>query len=193
MRRFEDKERVLAWVRYDKAKEKECQKAIAEMNSWSDNPSIKRFIIDGMPCGDFFISTYASVKNPAFIDSSDLKEQKKLDSFLYFLYDLQNFQNFFGATILNLEEDELDIEYLVINPNFQNKGIGARVLTSLKEHMTVLSEDEKSKIVTALVDKENSPSIKLFSRVCKPVESREVLGNTNKFWFFTSREMEKEN
>lgn len=193
MRRFEDKEREIAWVRYEKAKEKECQKAIAEMNSWSDNPGIKRFIVEGMECGKFFAESYASLKNPAFMDYPGFKEPDKLNSFLYFLYDLNDSQNFFGATILNLEEDELDIEYLVINPSFQNKGIGARVLTSLKENMKALSEDEKPKIVTAMVDKENSPSIKLFSRICKPVESREVLGNANRFWFFTSREMEKEN
>jgi len=58
--------------------------------------------------------------------------------------------------------------------------------------MATLSSRETNNVITTIVDKENIPSIKLFSKICKPVISKTIIGNTNKFWYFSSREMEKE-
>ena len=75
------------------------------------------------------------------------------------------------------------------------KKSGADVVVINVEHgiRGALSKRDSNKVLTTIVDKENKPSIKLFSKICKPVESREIIGNTGKFWYFSSREMGKEN
>ena len=192
MRIFKDKERELDWVSFENIKEKKCQEAIGEINSWSGSPNIERFIVSGMLCGDFLTELYSKV-SPAFIGSDD--RAKRPNDFLYFLYDasLDN-DTLAGAAYLSNQTliDELAVEYLVINPNLQNMGIGTRFVRSLKENMSTLSSRETNNVITTIVDKENIPSIKLFSKICKPVISKTIIGNTNKFWYFSSREMEKD-
>ena len=194
MKVFKDKERGLDWVSFEKAKEEKCKEALVEINAWSGTPNIDRFIVDGMPCGDFLTRLYAN-SNPAFMDMVGVKQPEKVEDFLYFLYTEENPNEVAGITYLNNKkiEDELAVEYLVINPKLQGKGIGTRFIQSLKDNMKTLSKRDSNKVLTTIVDKENKPSIKLFSKICKPVESREIIGNTGKFWYFSSREMGKEN
>ena len=193
MKIFKDGERELNWVSYEKITERGCKDAIKELNSWSGTANIDRFIVDGMPCGDFLTRLYAN-ENPIFADQPFADKEKAVNNFLYFLYDGKNENPLVGATYLSNNKliDELAVEYLVINPKFQNMGLGTRFIRSLKENMQALSGRETNNVITTVVDKENVASIKLFSKICKPVTSKQIVGNTNKFWYFSSREMEKE-
>ena len=197
MKVFKDEKRELDWVSFNNINDPGCKEAIDEINSWSDNENIKKFIVDGMEVGNFLSRLYAQ-EDPAFMNYATDGKNEEVRDFLYFFYEKGKRDSLAGVTLLsnNFENDQVDVCYLVVNPNIQGKGIGTRFVTSLKDNLQTLTKRETNNVITARVDDENVASLKLFSKVCKPVKKEllERWGEEDRFlWFFTSREREKEN
>ncbi|MBE5757902.1 MAG: GNAT family N-acetyltransferase [Clostridiales bacterium] len=56
----------------------------------------------------------------------------------------------------------LRIEYIIVNPNFQNQGVGTRMIKSITDHQKYFSSNKVTNGVVADIDNENTNSRKAF-------------------------------
>jgi len=116
---------------------------LAEIKNWAGHESIKNWIA----IEDWDTYYEYAINEPA--------------TFLFALYDNNNFIGELTAE----KDDENKCLYiaLTINPKFQNRGFGVRVLNYFKENAKCLVEGE-SKYISVGIDKNNIASIKCFEK-----------------------------
>ncbi len=92
-------------------------------------------------------------------------------------------------------ENAVDINYLIVNPQFQNQGVGTRVIRSITENLEYFTTAKDISTVMAFVHGRNIASQKamLKNKFKKLVPSRYFNTEGYDTFFFTPREYEMQN
>lgn len=162
------------------------RKNLKEVEKWSDNESIQKYVYEdnlahqletlaryfGMDdlffvtepnkhdlIGVMFLSNHATLNDYEqllnYIENGRQYEDKPSDISEDFLnieetIDIKN----------NINENILTVEYAIINPNYQGKGIGTMLYKTLKDNIDFFSEYDTPAIIQASIHNENIPSRK---------------------------------
>ena len=151
---FFDENTGLEWFRVEDVDDKRSKKAFNDVRSWSEDKYIQRFIAQKFSLDVIFKAFVCGTKSNC----------KKCYSNLYFCYDNQNFV---GVTFLSEPHGDNDystIEYLLVNPNFYNKGIGTRMVSSISKNTDFFFGKNHGSGLMASVEESNKKSGNVFSK-----------------------------
>ena len=138
-----DKDNGLSWLKYDPFHGEEFIKINDEVDSWSYDSSIKKFISKYRPVSQYLITLLGSRNN------------------IYYAYDNNNLAGVVLVAKPMPNYSFTTVEYIVVNPEMQGKGIGTRMISSLKSNPMFFAEGYKGNI-DAFVNAKNIPSQKAF-------------------------------
>lgn len=172
MKRLIDNDVNLTWEIYPTKdvykyykKNEDLNNTISTLNSWQSE-NINDFITSLylLKLGDFFCENLLS--------SYELKNNQGNNLFLLLAYEDKELV---GTIILNNQSqnistdfkltdniNNLRIEYIVVNPDKQNMGIGTRLIKSITKNQSIFSFDTTTNGICADIDNENIPSQKAF-------------------------------
>ena len=140
---FLDKNTGLSWVLYDIKNGQKFEKINDVLDSWSEYPSIKKFITNGRPLSRTFHNILGWGNNWFYA----FEGEELVGSCL-----LHNpVPNYNFATI----------EYIVVNPKYQGKGVGTRMISSIRHNPQCFIGNYKG-LISAFVNPDNTASKKAF-------------------------------
>ena len=170
MKKIIDKDTSLVWHIYPTKevlkkyrKETKFKNITAELNSWI-SPNIDYFItsLHQMPLGNYLSEN--------LITHHRINDDKGKNMYLLLAYDDNNLV---GVVILSNKENDISndlklgdnqenmiIDYIIVNPNYQNMGIGTRMIKSIQSNQKVLGKSTEG--ITTVIDNENSHSQRAF-------------------------------
>ena len=115
------------------------------------------------PLGDFFENKYFLPFSP------DYKEDNNSNFYQFFAYKMiDNIPTLVGTLLINhcLRFEFQDyIEYLVVNPHYQNRGIGTQMLSSILQNPSNFTNSENPKNLVGYIHCDNIPSLKLVKKL----------------------------
>ena len=189
--RWIDGEHCLTWERYVATKPYEFDAYNDLINLWSNDSSIQKFIHFDDKIAD-------SLKTLIKTDSGMVEN-------LFYAFDDDYLAGLVYVTSPYEGFDETHIEYIIVNPRMKGKGIGTRMISSIKSNPTFFAESYKGTI-TATIEHTNEASKRAFIKngfkMYKPVLNERLMelgvnarNLVSKFgrWYFTERtnEMDK--
>lgn len=136
----------LDWVRYDISNMALLIQVINEVNSWSTNEHVKKFISDKLTLNDFLI---------------EYKNNNEVGVCKDIFYCFEGLE-VVGVVLISSDNNFSVIDYIVVNPIMINKGIGTRIIESIKNNKKYFFRSKKIDDVYASVHSENLPSQKVF-------------------------------
>lgn len=170
MKKIIDKDTSLVWHIYPTKevlkkyrKETKFKNITAELNSWT-SPNINYFItsLHQMSLGNYLCEN--------LITHHRINDDKGKNMYLLLAYDDNNLV---GVVILSDKEhdisddfklgdnqDNMIIDYIIVNPEYQNMGIGTRMIKSIQSNQKVLGKSTEG--ITTVIDNENSHSQRAF-------------------------------
>ena len=193
------------------------EKINSELDTWR-SPEISTYIDSTRPIGRLFSSllknshgkschqfcAYDKGKLVASVLISSklyLYEKIPLKSYIQdeaFHPDLETFiSKEFAREILenNTDENNACINYLVVNPQMSNRGIGTRVVRSITSNLPFFVPDKNNNAITTYVSEHNEPSKKVFAKngfkivkPCKNFITEVKKGHRHDIYFFVPRE-----
>ena len=137
---------------------------INEINSWSNNEAIKKYIFDGKVGHEletlfklFNTTLHFATYNDDLIavmltgDHQPLSHYEELKEYITSGRHKENIESDINEDFLSLEETNvilnsaddpnLYIEYLVVNPKYHGKGFGTKIFKTLKENIDVFTNN----------------------------------------------------
>jgi len=156
---FDDEKVGLSWERYDEADHSKSEwyaELNKQLNNWRSE-NIKQYITYSIPVGDQMM---------AFLD---------INSGLYFCFENRDLVGVvFMTEPFNDEFDASMIEYIVVNPDAQGRGVGTRMIKSIKDNPMFFTSGKHRGKIQASVKPSNIASQKAFLkngfRVVKPAK-----------------------
>ena len=141
-----DTKRSLSWVRYDKEESAVFARFNRQMRAWSSQEAVRKYV-----SGEFDLDRY--------LLSLAIDEGSDIDGLFYCFTD----NELCGVALVSAPEgnsDETSVQYIVVNPNMQGKGLGTAMLSSIFTNGNFFTRNmHKGKFVTS-VHKDNVASQK---------------------------------
>lgn len=137
----------LKWKLVTKENTSHFSKEFNELNSWSSDKNIQRFISKKMSIDEVFQNITPSVHD---------------NNKLYFCYDSNIFVGLICTSTPNNEIDDGTIQYIVVNPNLQGKGYGSMMTSSVLHNKDKFFTHKFSNNINASIEEENTPSRRAF-------------------------------
>lgn len=144
------------------------QDAIKTLNTWNDldtQGNIKKFINKNhnLPLGDFLEHKYFLPLAPEYLSDDSCQ------FYQYFAYqNIDNNPTLVGTVLIN-HTDKFEfknyIEYLIVNPEFQRKGIGTRMLSSIIENPDKFTHSDNPEDLIGYIHKDNTASLHLVKKL----------------------------
>ena len=212
MESFVDDVSEITWYKDDCGYE--ANQLSKELNSWNSK-SIEKYVSGGWELGDLTRDIVGLNKNMEqfygfvdnkFVSTILLKEGEPIPNELYYdlLTHIQNNRRGIikqdEKTIIStdrgfelLDKQYMDeVSYLVVNPQFQKKGYGTRVVSSIKENLGLFMPDAELSTLTTQIHYKNKPSMKCFERagfkqLNVPINTKTNLNN----FFLEEMDMER--
>ena len=184
MRFLDDKEAGIFWIKEEK--KIETKEIRAELDSWT-SPEIKEYIVSTIPVGKFImwasdLATYKSYYGyidgklvATVVTSNDKRNLSLLGQHIAYtknglLYTDRKILSIPSAEMMlegaNFSEpwqkNEDKIEYLIINPDLQNRGFGTRVIMSIKNNRDFFMPKSSHNSLSTFINEDNIRSIRAF-------------------------------
>lgn len=154
---FHDRETKLTWERYSRKHAEDFEAYNNFVNLWSQDRGVKEYITHRMPLADYLLD---------FIITNDDNTEN--------LFYCTTKDDLVGVAYITSPMDgdnRTHIEYLVVNPRMQGKGIGTRMIKSIKNNPEYFASNHKG-ILFASVEKSNEASKRAFLKngfeICQP-------------------------
>ena len=129
-----------------------------QLNTW-DSDNIRRFI-SKMPIGDFMYDM-CDIYNDRYDDTKCFHLLAFEDDILVGSAIIANNSNDIKLKLNNYTlPNNLKILYLLINPDYQNRGIGTRMIKSIVDNQQFFSHTAKTQGITGDIHKDNIASQK---------------------------------
>lgn len=187
-----DSKNNIRWKRYDSRFERFYSRYDNVVNSWTNNEGVQRYIEFDKPIIESF--------KDCLVENISHEQE----AFFYALVG----DRVVGVMYMTSPNDayrESYIEYLIVDPDLKGRGIGTRMICSLKSNPDFFV-DGHCGTFSAMVENENIGSKRVFIKngfkVCRPV-SAQMLKSDDPFdlfkvndvfgkWYFTERTLEDE-
>ena len=177
-----DKQKDIIWVKEDESRE--TREMADEIDYWK-SPDISGYIIESTPLGKFVrwasdlrrhqtFYGYIDGKLVATVVTSSascLQEEPYLHMHVYneksgkkSCCDVLRLSTAERILAYNNEANNDKIEYLVVNPEYQNRGYGTRVVMSIRDNLDYFAPNSTHNSLSSSVHLNNKPSIKVFER-----------------------------
>ena len=170
MKKLIDKDVHLLWHIYPTKevfkkyrKDAKFKDITTELNSWI-SPNIDYFITSVHQIG---LGNYLCEN---LITHYHINDNKGENFYLLLAYEDNNLV---GVVILSNKENDISkdfklsdnqenmiIDYIIVNPNYQNMGIGTRMIKSIQSNQNILGKSTEG--ITTVIDNENSASQRAF-------------------------------
>ena len=192
MKSFYDKDRDLTWIHYSSEESvlyDEYENYIQEINSWSYNQNVMKFISYNGDVGNvlrefqekmnngeiYFALRNNELVGVIFLSNNDfIAREQELSQYLRYQfyknepqeeYSIKNekyldFDDTFN--ILKNKGKSLYVEYLIVNPKYHGKGIGTAIPVSIKNNLDFFADKDNITLLEASIDNENIASRKAF-------------------------------
>lgn len=150
---FSDEDLGLYWTRITNENLDENEKYFEQMSAWSDSMSIRRFIASKTPINEIF-REYVVSEKPASLEGKNN---------LYFCFD--DSASFLGLAYISSpmgRNKHSTLEYLIVNPEFQGKGVGTRMVKSISTYMNYFNNGNQSNGMLSSVEEDNIASSRAF-------------------------------
>lgn len=146
MIKFVDEETKLTFIKFNNNELKNQEEIFNQINSWSYADNIRQYITNNKKVNDFFIDLNNKTdNNPCGL-----------------YYTFENSQPV-GVMFLNdVNYTESIIEYIVVNPQMQGKGIATRMIKSITNNLKFFTGHPNTESLIATIDKSNIASQKAF-------------------------------
>ena len=195
MKEFIDKNTGLKWLIFDcKSKQFKSQDwelfigLNHKLNNWQ-SPNIEEFICGSYPLGD---SLRIAVSN---------NSQIFFNNSCYQAFAFDN-EQLVGTAILTTDKpkhvyledeisDRLKINYIIVNPNYTNRGIGTRMLKSINDNQKLFCNSVKTKGTVAWVYPTNTASQKTFLK--NKFTRFKKMDSPHRIVFYTSNKKTRKN
>lgn len=144
-----DDKNYLFWKKYEDGA-KENFDIVFEIDSWSANANIRRYITEETSLHDFLLYT---------------KENNTCNSVYDGLFYCFEEEKLVGVYLISQSLDSpnsSDISYLIVNPKMHDRGIGTRMISSIRENSEFFTNRYNTKKIYATVCESNIPSMKAF-------------------------------
>ena len=151
---FFDDDTGLEWFRVDDVANDRVENAFNELRTWSKDQAVQRFIAQKFSLDLIFKSFICDAKNHCV----------KYYSNLYFCYENKNVVGISFLSQPHGDNDYSTIEYLLVNPNFYNKGIGTRMVSSISKNTDFFFGKNHGSGIMASVEETNKKSENVFSK-----------------------------
>lgn len=151
---FFDENLSLDWVRVSVDNFKKFDWCFDELSKWSTSDSVKKFISSNVSLDKLFKYFYAKR------DGADSSEDRRN---LYFCFNKSS--ELVGLVYITAPLGKLEsssIEYLIVNPAFQNKGVGTRMIKSIGSNIVYFNNGYLSTGITTSVESDNVASYRAF-------------------------------
>lgn len=152
--KFIDAHTGLEWVRVVDVDDENISKEFGEVRSWSADKNIQRFIAQKFSLDVVF---------KKFVTGSKSKN-KDSHCDLYFCYENKKFVGVVFLSEPHGENDYSTIEYLFVNPNFYNKGVGTRMVASVSKNTEFFFGKDFGSGIMASVEESNTQSRSVFMK-----------------------------
>lgn len=149
---FSDFDLGLFWDRVTSNNLAENEKYFEQMSSWASDKGIQKYICHSIPVDQLFRS---------FVEETDARRRGDDRCNLYFCFNEGD--DFLGAAYISApigQNKDSVIEYLVVNPNLQGKGIGTKMVKSITSFADYFNNGYQSEGIYASVNSENTASLK---------------------------------
>lgn len=143
-----DAKRSLSWVRYDKEESAVFAGFNRQLRAWTSQEAVRKYV-----SGEFDLDRY--------LLSLAIDEGSDIDGLFYCFTD----NELCGVALVSAPEgnsDETNIQYIVVNPNMQGKGLGTALLTSIFANGNFFTRNRHKGYFVARIDKSNLASHKAF-------------------------------
>jgi RimJ/RimL family protein N-acetyltransferase len=165
MQTLNDKNNAIEWLLIDYEKDYTAQEnrdkikpLRQQLNSWSSD-NIRRYITK-MPVGDFAYDM-CDIYNDRYDDTKCFHVLAFEDGILVGTAIIANNSNDIKIEFNNYTlPNNLKILYLVINPDYQNRGIGTRMIKSIIDNQQFFSQSAKTSGISGEIHKDNIASQK---------------------------------
>lgn len=145
---FYDQDTDLRWISITKDKFDEFANEFSQMNSWSSNENIQKYISSRTPIDKLF-KIMAPSANQDFITGG-----------LYFAYENNDFVGILKTSEPFGNNSHATIEFIVVNPQLQGNGYGTRMIKSASKHLI----SDISHGIMSSVEYGNTASAKAFEK-----------------------------
>ena len=171
MRTLKDKNTDLTFISYNKEDLKNQEELFNQINSWSNDENIKRYITNDTKVNDFLLNFH----NLFYSDNAS-----------HLFYTFENNQPVGVIFLTDIDLNESIVEYIIVNPNIRGRGIGTRMIKSLTNHLEFFTDNKNISSLTTTIDKTNIASQKAFLKnnfyELKPAHSSQL--SNSKFKHF---------
>ena len=150
---FSDEDLGLFWTRVTNENLSENEKYFEQMSTWSNSMGVKRFIASKTPINEIFREYVVSEKPASMVGKNNL----------YFCFD--DNASFLGLAYMSSpmgNSSYSTLEYIIVNPEFQGKGIGTRMVKSISTYMDYFNNGNQSGGIISSVEVENIASSRAF-------------------------------
>lgn len=184
MRYLEDKDAGIVWIKEES--KSETREITNELDSWT-SPEIKEYIVSTVPVGRFVIWAGDLANHKTYYGYIDGKlvatvvtsnDKRNLSLLRQHLEYTKNGFLFTDRQILSISSAEMmiegannseswqrnedKIEYLIVNPDYQNRGYGTRVIMSIKNNRDFFMPRSLHNSLSTFVNEDNIRSIRAF-------------------------------
>ena len=191
MKSYYDEVTDLEWVTFNRSTapyDPQYQDFIEQINTWSANENIRKFIcqsyrtgtliddfFQGLDNTDFFFALRDNELVAATLLSQDtpLSREDQLVDYLYFkryedkpqemvTIEGEEYLDFDDTVDLlnNKNKENTYIEYILVNPKYHGKGIGTAITNCIKRNLDFFSQGKDVGVLQASIDNENIASRK---------------------------------
>ncbi len=152
---FSDENLGLSWNRITSDNLNENELYFDEMEAWSTDVGIRRYIASRVPIDQIFRGCVAS-------DISTLKNKNNL----YFCFNDNS--DFIGLAYITApmgENNHSTLEYLIVNPSFQNSGLGTKMIKSITNNIEYFNDGYECSGIVSSVEQDNMASSRAFLKI----------------------------
>ncbi|MGN0961207.1 MAG: GNAT family N-acetyltransferase [Christensenellales bacterium] len=170
-----DNDTHLMWEKYDKYHPSAFRKNNKILDSWSSAPNVQEYISNEQPVSSLFLDFFDDGCN------------------IYYCFDKKILA---GAVLISepyFKDDNSTIEYIVVNPELQGRGIGTRMIKSITSNPQFFVGDKYNGKFVASVSETNLASQKAFLKNNFQVLQKPKSKIITKYlrFFFSERNMQK--
>ncbi len=148
-----DKELELDWKRVTMENMSSYESFFQEMSTWSSDPAIKKYISSSITLDNLM---------KMFVRSRKESSEKSAANLYLCTDENGEFVGFSYITTPIGQNPSSVVEYLIVNPNFRNKGVGTRMIKSIVTNSDYFNMGKSSDGFSASVESCNIPSTHAF-------------------------------
>lgn len=172
---LQDDKHGLMWERYDGRCWRRFSEQENEVDSWSDNENIRKYISKRRPISQHLTSLVNNKKNMFYAYANG---------------------KVVGVVLIARPEKDYEfatIDYIVVDPKIQGQGVAVRMISSIKDNGEFFADGYLGKI-DAFVDSHNTASQRALKKSGFVASKPDVVNGLGGFcrWYFEERSFVKE-